>query len=239
MITVTYNSEEYLEDTIRSVMNQTYKNIEYVIVDGASTDRTIEIIKKYENKVDYWISERDNGIYHAMNKGISLATGDIIGIINSDDWLESFAIEKVVDVSKNVPRKEFVVHGKIAVFDAEKNFVTVRGPKNIPYYHLFSTPFKHPAMFVSKQLYNHVGLYDETIGLAADYDMMLRIISYGSYTVFLNKVLTNVRKVGISTGGNLRASERDLKKIIKRNTGSWFVAFIAMGIRIINRFIKF
>jgi glycosyltransferase involved in cell wall biosynthesis len=238
MITGTFNSEKYLEETIQSVINQSYKNIEYIIVDGASTDRTIDIVKKYDNKIDYWISEKDKGIYNAMNKGITLASGDIIGIINSDDWLESYAIEQVADVSKKIPEKDFVIHGKIAIYDSEKNFLGTHGPKKIPGYFLFSTPFKHPAMFVSKKLYKRIGLYDETIGLAADYDMMLRIIKDKNCKVFLNKVLTNVRKVGISTGGYSRSSNRDLIKIIKRNTGSRLLAFFSMGIRLINRWIK-
>lgn len=238
MITGTYNSEKYLEETIQSVINQSYKNVEYIIIDGASTDRTLDIVKRYDNKIDYWISEKDKGIYNAMNKGVSLASGDIIGIINSDDWLESYAIEEVVDVSKKIPEKDFVIHGKIAIYDSENNFLGIHSPKKIPGYYLFSTPFKHPAMFVSKQLYNRVGLYDESIGLAADYDMMLRIIADKNCNVFLNKVLTNVRKVGISTGGNSRSSNRDLIKIIKRNTGSWFLALFSMGIRLINRWIK-
>ena len=88
IITVCLNSEKTLEQAIQSVISQTYKNIEYIIVDGASTDGTLDIISKYENKITKWVSEKDQGLYYAMNKGIDMATGDIVGIINSDDWYE-------------------------------------------------------------------------------------------------------------------------------------------------------
>lgn len=237
IITVVLNGEKYLEETIQSVISQSYGNVEYIVIDGGSIDGTIDIIKKYDDKLDYWVSEKDEGIYDAMNKGISVATGEVIGIINSDDWLEPDSIEKVVDVSSTIPEEEFVVHGKIALYDANNKFVGHHSPKNIPGYHLFSTPFKHPAMFVSKKLYQQAGLYDENCGLAADYDLMLRMISQGSKSLFIDKVLTNVRLVGISTGGGIGATNEELLFILKRNTGSWILAVLALFVRSINKLI--
>jgi glycosyltransferase involved in cell wall biosynthesis len=98
IITVVFNGERYLEETIKSVINQTYKNIEYIIIDGGSTDNTLNIIKKYEDKIDYWISEKDKGIYDAINKGIKLSRGELIGIINADDYYEIDVLEKVVSI---------------------------------------------------------------------------------------------------------------------------------------------
>ena len=97
IITVVYNGEEYLEQTINSVINQTYKNIEYLIIDGGSTDGTLDIIKKYDNHISYSVSESDKGLYDAMNKGISIANGELIGMINSDDWYELDAVELIVN----------------------------------------------------------------------------------------------------------------------------------------------
>lgn len=101
IITVVFNGEKYLEQTILSVLNQTYSNIEYIIIDGGSSDATLDIINKYTDKIDYWVSEPDSGIYDAMNKGISLATGQLIGIINSDDWYELDAVEEIVRAYKD------------------------------------------------------------------------------------------------------------------------------------------
>ena len=105
IITVVRNARKTIEQTINSVLSQTYKNIEYIIIDGASTDGTQEVIKKYENQLTYSVSEVDQGLYDAMNKGIQHARGDIIGIINSDDWYECNAIQKVVDVFEKCDTK--------------------------------------------------------------------------------------------------------------------------------------
>lgn len=234
IITVVLNGHEFIESAIQSVLSQNFNNIEYIVIDGGSTDGTVEIINKYEDRIDYWVSEKDDGIYHAMNKGISMATGEIIGIVNSDDWLEPKTIEKVVDIFSAIPEEEFVVHGKIALYDAKDKFLRVHSPKSIPGYYLFSTPFKHPAMFVSKKLYQQIGLYDEKCGLAADYDLMLRIKANGSKSVFIDKVLTNVRLVGISTGGRAEATNKELFFILKNNTGSWILAILALLVRSIN-----
>src|ERR1700742_4639960 len=86
VVTVVYNGAKHLEQTINSVLNQSHKNVEYIIIDGGSTDGTLDIIKRYEDKIDYWQSERDGGIYFAMNKGVSLAKGELIGILNADDF---------------------------------------------------------------------------------------------------------------------------------------------------------
>lgn len=97
IITVVYNGAKTIEQTIQSVLNQTYENIEYIVIDGASNDGTQALVEKYVDNISYYISEKDNGLYYAMNKGIRKATGDIIGIINSDDWYGENAIKDIVD----------------------------------------------------------------------------------------------------------------------------------------------
>jgi glycosyltransferase involved in cell wall biosynthesis len=96
IVTIVYNGEKHLEQTIRSVLNQTYPKIEYIIIDGGSTDRSPDIIRKYNKSLAYWVSEKDNGVSDAFNKGIAKSTGDIIGLINSDDWYEETTVENVV-----------------------------------------------------------------------------------------------------------------------------------------------
>lgn len=110
IVTVSYNSADTIEQTIQSVTKQTYPNIEYIIIDGGSRDGTVEIIKRYQDKISFWISEPDMGIYDAMNKGISYAKGDYIGIINSDDWYELDAIEKIVSKIKEDP---IIIYGNM------------------------------------------------------------------------------------------------------------------------------
>jgi len=238
IITVTYNSEKYLSATIKSVKSQTYRDIEYIIIDGGSDDGTIDIIKNNLDIISYWTSEPDEGIYDAMNKGIQAAKGDIIGIINSDDWLQSDAIENVVNKAEKIHQDEFIIHGKIATFDEYGEFVAERRPKNYPAYQLFSTPFKHPAMFVARKTYERLGGFNTNCGLAADYDLMLRLYYDGVQDYFIDKTLTNVRLVGISTGGNANATNRELFKIIKENNGSIFKSTVAICGRILNKNLK-
>ena len=114
IITVVFNGEKYLEDTIQSVINQTYDNVEYIIVDGGSTDGTLDIIKKYEDKIDYWVSEKDRGIYDAMNKGIDVASGEWLNFMNGGD---EFYDNKIIEnIFKNCSyEEEYVIHGKVAL----------------------------------------------------------------------------------------------------------------------------
>lgn len=238
IITVTYNSEKYLPETIDSVRNQTYNNIEYIIIDGASTDSTVEIIKNHEEDINYWISEEDDGIYHAMNKGIKIASGEIIGILNSDDCLVPDAIEKVIDISQSITKDKYVIHGNIARYNSNGIFVDKRGPKKIPFYYLLATPIKHPAMFVSKNVYDQLGEYDENCGLAADYDFILRVLMNDVDVRYIDEVLTKMKLVGVTSGDNQRATLGEQYKIIRKNTDSKIVSTVAIIIRFFYRQIR-
>ena len=124
IITVVFNGERFIEKTINSVISQTYKNIEYIIIDGGSTDKTLDIIRQYEDRIDYWISEPDNGIYNAMNKGIKLSRGKLIGLINSDDWYMENAVETVVArYLANSDRANIIISGSIYRTDREENII--------------------------------------------------------------------------------------------------------------------
>jgi len=218
VITVVYNNKKYISDTIESVLTQAYSNIEYIIIDGKSTDGTFEIIKKYSEKIDYWLSEPDNGIYDAMNKGIMLTSGEIIGILNSDDWWEPETAQLIIEAYlKN--EKADIFHGKIRPVDSSGIFLPARTHSNYFLKRLISTPFKHPAMFVTKRGYNNSGLFDLKYKTAADYDLMLRLIKDGAKDIFIDKILTNVRKVGITTGTNTVSSPDEIKEIIEKFAG--------------------
>jgi glycosyltransferase involved in cell wall biosynthesis len=193
VITVVFNGEKFLEQTILSVINQTYTNVEYIIIDGASTDGTLEIIKKYEDKIDQWISEPDTGIYDAMNKGIALAKGELIGIINSDDWYENYAISEVVDNYRNNP--EFGIFNGLHKLWDDSNFMGIIGHTSS---FLKFGMISHPSCFVRNEIYKKNGLYDTQFKIAADYELMLRFNSIKVPFFFIEKVLANFRNSGLS-----------------------------------------
>lgn len=196
IITVTFNSDKTLKNTIESIVNQTYKNIEYIIIDGGSTDETINIIKKYAQYISYWVSEPDKGIYDAMNKGILKANGNIIGIINSDDWYEKDAIEQMVN-SYIINGDNCIYHGNIK-FHYKNGDTQLRKP-NIDLDNLYKgTILFHPTFFVPKIIYKKNGLYNIKFKIAADYDFMVRNYKANTNFIYINRCISNMRIEGIS-----------------------------------------
>ena len=193
IITVSLNSDKTIEQTILSVLHQTYQNIEYLIIDGGSTDGTIEIIQKYADRITYFFSEPDKGLYDAMNKGIKKAQGELIGIINSDDWYELDAVETAVSLySKN--SNADVIHGGLRFYENEQ-YSSSYCPK-IKELNLCMIP--HPACFISKKTYATHGNYNVKYRIAADYDLVARIYTAKGKFVFINKILANLRMGGVS-----------------------------------------
>jgi glycosyltransferase involved in cell wall biosynthesis len=196
VITVVYNGANTIERTIKSVVNQTYKNIEYIIIDGGSTDGTINIIKKYENKLSYWISEKDDGIYDAMNKGIKVATGDYIGLLNSDDWLELDAIEKIVNIIHN-NKNVHIIHANVRYI--KENSQKIYKPKlNKSAFLWHGMSYYHPTYYVKKEIYKKL-LYDKKYKLVADYKFTLECFNRGYKFYYLDDVITNFSAGGAGT----------------------------------------
>lgn len=196
IVTICKNSEKTIERTIKSVINQTYHNIEYIIVDGLSTDRTMEIVENYKKFIAKIICEKDSGIYNAMNKGIEATSGDIVGIINSDDWYEENAIEKVVDAfeKENVD----VVYGDTYIWQNQYNNILSKS-KGIDDNIWISIPFAHPSMFAKKNIYEKYGLYDENYKIAADCKWILNSYIRGINFRQISEALANFSVGGIST----------------------------------------
>jgi len=204
IITVVYNNKETIKDAIDSVLGQTYKNIEYIIVDGASTDGTIEVIQSYGDKVSKFISEKDTGIYDAMNKGISLASGDIIGILNSDDfYVDEYVLEKIV--------KEFESKNVDSVY-ADLVYVNPQDLNKVVRYYNSSyfTPEKfaygwmpaHPTFFVKKEVYEKFGVFKTDYKIAADYELLTRFLARNKITYsYIKKPIVKMRIGGASTNG--------------------------------------
>ena len=174
VITVCLNSEKTIRRTIESVLSQTYNNIEYIIVDGLSTDSTVAIVNEYISMGNSIIfsSEKDSGIYDAMNKGIAKSTGEIISIINSDDWVEKDAISEVVNeyIRLGKPDKA-IIYGAMRLFEGKKEKYSVF------YNHEFLPVemINHSASFVTKSVYNTYGVFNPQYKIASDYDFMLRL----------------------------------------------------------------
>ena len=203
IITVVFNGELELETTIKSVVEQSYNNIEYIIIDGASSDRTLEIIGKYKSQIDYWCSEPDAGIYDAMNKGIKAAQGEIIGLINcGDTYLENAILEIVNIYNQYIEYYPFlVITGAMSRFDLERNY-KFRIEKNQK---LLDTkinrgmPLNHPATFISKDTYDKLGLFNNKYRICGDYDLIFRLYNNSLVQfIFTEQELADMKLGGVS-----------------------------------------
>lgn len=223
IITITYNSAKTLPRALESVRSQTYGDIEHIIVDGASTDGTVEIIRNYSKgpsdkvpstKEVRWVSEPDGGIYDALNKGIRMATGDVIGFLHSDDVLYSpDSIGQIAAAFES--SKADVVYGDLQYCNGDK--VTRRWRSNAfkPSSLKFGWMPPHPTLYVRREVYEQVGEYDSWFRISADYDMILRIFTAGYKTHYIPQVL-----VSMETGG---ASNRDAKARLSKTQEDYFV----------------
>ena len=171
VITTVYNSENHLEESIVSLQDQNYNNIEHIIVDGGSTDNSLSIIKKYESKIDYWISEKDNGIYDAFNKGMKLAKGDYLGFLNSDDRYTKECFTYLLSYIKKFPEADFIFGA------VKKHWATLYGYKPYKIYWSWGFYSSHSTgFFIKKKSSEKVGTYNLKYKFSADYDYFYRMI---------------------------------------------------------------
>jgi glycosyltransferase involved in cell wall biosynthesis len=212
-VTVVYNGERHISQAIQSVLSQSYANIEYIIVDGGSTDRTLDIIRAHEDRIDCWMSEPDEGIYDAMNKGIGLASGDLVGMLNSDDWYADEAIAEVARLYADGGGKNRVIAGKWGIV-LERLGLTIEAAPSLRFH--TGMPLCHQAMFVPRATYDSVGLYDTRYRFAADLDMVLRLRNADVPFAFSDKILVNFRATGASDR-NYRESVREASEIIRNH----------------------
>ena len=215
IITVVWNNAKTIKDAINSVLNQSYKDIEYIVIDGSSTDGTIEIVQSYGDKIKF-ISEKDNGLYDAMNKGIRMATGDVVGILNSDDF---YASDKILQIVAD----EFLKSNIDSVY-ANLEYIDANDPKRVIRYWrskkyqegLFRSGWHpaHPTFFVKKEIYEKYGVFDLSFKIAADYELMLRFFEKCKITSsYVDEVFVKMRMGG--------ESNKSIKNIIKANMESY------------------
>lgn len=204
IVTVTYNSAQTLVDAMKSVLEQTYHDIEYIIVDGASTDSTIDIIRQYEpqfkNRLK-WISEKDDGIYDAMNKGIQLATGDVVGILNSDDYFTSSdVIARMITAFRDGVD---AVYGDVHfIHDGEPNkCIRYYSSKHFrPFWLRFGFMPAHPSFYCRRGVYERAGYYKTDYAIGSDYEMMVRLFyGYHIRAKYLPMDFVTMRTGGAST----------------------------------------
>jgi len=215
IITITYNSAETVEDTIQSVLSQSYPNIEYIIVDGASKDDTLSIVNRYSDKIATIISEPDKGIYDAMNKGVRAATGDIVGILNSDDfYADNEVISNIVETIQRVHSD--ACYADLVYVDRVETDRVIRSWKSGTYRYgdfLRGWMPPHPTFFVKRSIYEKHGLYSLQLRSAADYELMLRLIhKHGISLAYLPRVITKMRAGGqsnVTLKNRWRANKED------------------------------
>lgn len=220
IITVTYNAAAVIEDTLQSVITQTYKNIEYIIVDGASTDRTMEIIGRYRKHIHTVVSEPDRGLYDAMNKGIRLATGDYVCFLNAGDELhEDDTLQLIVHSLTGLTELPDVIYGRTAIVDEEGHFLRMRRlepPENLTW-HSFSQGMLvcHQAFFARR---DHAVSYDLSYRFSADFDWCIRVMKQSHTLHNTHLVLIDYLNEGMTTR-NHRASLRERFRIMCRHYG--------------------
>lgn len=217
IITITYNSEKTLEETIKSVVSQDYGNFEYIIVDGESKDKTLDIVNKYSDRISCVISEPDNGISDAFNKGIRQASGEIIGIINSDDFLCPNALNILASFySEDID----VYRGDMIALDEDKGVKQ----KIIPTMKFLFNPFRkgpinHPSTFIRKTAYEKWGVYDESLKYTMDADLLFRFYKGGAKMKYIDKELA-VFRIGGLTSDSYKKKTKEIYRLVRHNGGS-------------------
>jgi len=242
IITIVWNNKETIRDAIDSVLSQTYKNIEYIVIDGASTDGTFEIIQNYSDKITKVISEPDKGIYDGLNKGILLATGDVIAFLHSDDmYANETVISDVVDIFDNDTQG---VYGDLVYTDKKDINKVFRywksGAFSISLLNKGWMP-PHPTLFLRREVYQKYGVFDTSFKIAGDYDFMLRILKDNITVKYLPQVLYRMRVGGESNRSIkniLDKSKEDLRAMRKNKINNPFLALFYKNIFKVMQLIK-
>lgn len=222
IITVVWNNVSTIKDAIDSVLSQTYKNIEYIIVDGASTDGTVEIVQSYGDKITKFVSEKDKGLYDAMNKGLRLATGHVIGILNSDDfYINSDVIQKIVKEFED--KKVDSVYADLVFVKSDNLDKIVRyfdsshwSPDKFAYGWMPA----HPTFFVKREIYDKYGVFRTDLKVAADFDLMARFLfKYKISYNYMQEVIVKMRTGGASTSlfNIIFTNNKEVMKACKEN----------------------
>ena len=243
IITVAYNAEATIKDTLESVSSQTYDDVEYIVVDGLSKDRTVEIVKAFQPQVSKFISEKDKGLYDAMNKGIALATGDIVGILNSDDFYANK--EVLAHVAAAFKPGIDAVYADLVYVSPEDPQKIVRTWKSGNY---VDGSFRkgwmppHPTFFVRREVYQKYGVFTDQLRSAADYELMLRFIHKHKISVaYLPEITVHMRAGGTSNASlknRIRANKEDRRAWKMNGLKPGLFTFIRKPLSKLTQFLK-
>lgn len=210
IITVNLNNKEGLRNTIEHLIDQTFSNYEFIIIDGGSTDGSRDVIQEYQDKIIYWVSEKDRGIYHAMNKGIARANGEYCLFLNSGDYLIG---EKVLETIAAGEKKADVLFGNLVVVSGEKVIDRILGKHNITFLDIYNNRVKHQASFIKRSLFDQFGLYNEELKIISDWEFFIKSIGLGGASCYYldmdiacydNNGISNINNVN-----NTSTEERD------------------------------
>ena len=199
VVTVVFNDEKHLEETILSVINQTYDNVEYIIIDGGSTNDTLNIIKKYEHAIDYWVSENDKGLYDAMNKGIDLATGEFIGFVNADDFLYETILSELGSAGR-LRQFDFTL-GCVDIYTENTEYQeTYNYSKEliINKNYIFHMPTHHLSIYIRSNIFKEVGKFNTDFKIRADFDLLIRVIDHTKLFLIFQNCVGGFRVGGVS-----------------------------------------
>ncbi len=201
-----------MEQTIQSVINQTYTNIEYIIIDGGSTDKTLDIIKKHGDKLAKWVSGPDKGIYDAMNKAVQISTGDIIYFLNAGDYLiNNKIIEKIAEIFSD--NSIVGVYGNVELIKDRMEGKIIRGRK-LAYNDLLFWRICHQGLFVRRFLFEEIGLFSLSLKFSADHEFIVRSMKkYSNNFIYLNEIIAGYREGGMSQKKMTKTKMEDLKII--------------------------
>jgi glycosyltransferase len=242
IITSVYNNKETISEAIESVLSQTYKNIEYIVIDGASKDGTIDIIRCYEDRISTFVSEPDRGIYDGLNKGVELATGDIIAFLHSDDlYADTEVIARVAEVFAQ--GEVDAVYGDLVYTPKTDTSKILRYWKSRPFHHrLLSRGWMpaHPTFFVRRSLYERYGQFDTSYRIAADYDFMLRVLSKRIHAHYLPILMYKMRIGGESNKSlrNIIRKMREDHRALRSNKVGGISSLIIKNLSKIPQFLK-
>ncbi|KUO74787.1 MAG: hypothetical protein APF77_11025 [Clostridia bacterium BRH_c25] len=199
IITASFNSEKYIEDSIRSVINQSYDNIEYIVIDGASKDGTLDFVSRYRDKIDIIVSEQDAGIYDAYNKGVSLASGDVIYFLNTDDYLyDDNIVRRISDVFRQ-NQDVSIVYGNVAVIDERTGFRHNTGRRMELKDFERGMMSSHQSIFTKRKLFDKYGLFDRAFKICSDFDFITKCFKGDEQsTLYIDETIAVYREGGIS-----------------------------------------
>ncbi len=195
IVTVVYNNKKHLRRCIESVLLQNYDNVEYIIIDGGSTDGSLDILREYDQQLDYWHSAKDNGIYDAMNQGINLARGSLVGIINSDDWYTEGIFAEIVSEHQKHPQA--ILHGNMVLEKDDRKYCTIEAPANLNKL-AKGMILNHPTVFLPSRLYREHGVFDTDYKIVADWELIVRLWRRGASFQRLSFTIAHFRLGGIS-----------------------------------------